>query len=73
MNNNSQLETLIQKINFDDTKHLMEALKKSIDLTSHATKLQFIKDELANNRYEINSKNIANKLLEYSHYELTTS
>ena len=65
MNNNTQLEILMQDLNFDDVKHLMDKLKKSIDLGSHEKKIQFIKDELANNRYEINSPRIVSGLLEY--------
>lgn len=53
----------------------MAALKAALfDMEdTHQTKIQFIKEELAANRYQINSSLIADKLLEYAQQELELS
>ena len=66
MNYTQHLDFILQSIDFNETQHLVEALKKSLDLQSHKNKINFIKEELANNTYEINESVIAAKILEYT-------
>ena len=60
--------SFIETINFDDTAKQMAKLKAIIfdapDTTQ--TKIQFIKEELATDRYQIHSSHIASKLMEYA-------
>ncbi len=56
-----------EAIHFDDTAKQLEALKALIfNVTeTNETKIQFIKEELSEGRYQIHSNRIAEKLLEY--------
>lgn len=60
--------TLIKKLNFEDSAQQLEALKAHIFNTneSNQARIQFIKEELAAGRYEINSQRIATRLLEHA-------
>lgn len=62
----------IDNINFEDTAKQMAELKSIIfdSPDTNQTKIQFIKEELSANRYEIHSNHIASKLLEYAELPL---
>ena len=58
----------IDRLTFDDTAKQMAELKAIIFDTpdTNQTKIQFIKEELSADRYQIHSNHIANKLMEYA-------
>ncbi len=58
----------MDNMTFDDTAKQMAELKAIIFDTpdTNQTKIQFIKEELSAGRYQIHSKHIASKLLEYT-------
>ena len=62
------INEFIDNINFDDTAKQMAELKAMIFDTpdTNQTKIQFIKEELSADRYQIHSNHIAAKLMEYA-------
>lgn len=60
----------IHRLNLTDTTQQIEALKAIIFNSSdtNQTKIDFVKEELSANRYQINSDHIAEKLTEYTTY-----
>ena len=64
---NNQIE-LQNDMNFEDTAQQMADLKAAIfnSPESNQTKIEFIKEELAADRYEIHSHHIATKLMAYA-------
>lgn len=61
---------LMEQLDFSDISKHVEALKAAIFRVAEdrSTKIQFIKEELAAGRYQVQSEQIAERLLEYSHY-----
>ena len=60
--------SLMDKLDFSDVAEQMATLKTAIFDTTETnhSKIELIKEELISGRYQIKSKNIAAKLLEYS-------
>jgi negative regulator of flagellin synthesis FlgM len=58
----------LENIDFSDTAKQMDALKAALfDINkTNERKIQFIKEELANGRYEIHPHHIAEHMLEYT-------
>ena len=68
LTNNVLSDAFMESLDFSDTTKQLEALKAIIfDIAqANAVKIQFIKEELANDRYQIRSHHIAEQMLEYT-------
>lgn len=64
-------DAFMESLDFTDTQKQLDALKAIIfDITeANTAKIEFIKEELANDRYQIRNHHIAEQMLEYTiHY-----
>lgn len=59
---------LIDQLDFSNTQRQVDSLMKTVlhETNLNENKIRFIKEQLSDQRYQINAKMIASKLLEYA-------
>ncbi|MCR9191559.1 MAG: flagellar biosynthesis anti-sigma factor FlgM [Gammaproteobacteria bacterium] len=64
---NAIQQSLLEQLDFTTTQKQVDALMKSVlhDTTLNANKIKFITEQLHDKRYQVNAKNIAEKMLEH--------